>query len=100
MPLAEKAEAKQVEKNITKFRDFCRSHLIKNTVHKDYFDFAEPVSKIPSHRMLAIMRGFMEGFLRMNIAPEEEAALLKMEKQFITANNDAAEQVKQMRDLA
>lgn len=62
--------------------------------YKDYFDFSEPVSKIPSHRMLAIMRGFMEGFLRMNISPEEEIALLKIEKQYISAHNDAAEQVK------
>jgi len=62
--------------------------------YKDYFDFAEPVSKIPSHRMLAIMRGFMEGFLRMNIAPEEETALLKIEKQYIKADNEAADQVK------
>ncbi len=62
--------------------------------YKDYFDFSEPVSKIPSHRMLAIMRGFMEGFLRMNIAPEEEVALLKIEKQLVTADNEAAEQVK------
>ncbi|WP_118951032.1 Tex family protein [Taibaiella helva] len=62
--------------------------------YKDYFDFSEPVSKIPSHRMLAIMRGFMEGFLRMSIAPDEEAALPKIEKQFIKANNEAADQVK------
>jgi uncharacterized protein len=62
--------------------------------YKDYFDFTEPVSKIPSHRILAIMRGFMEGFLRMSIAPEEEAALLKIEKQFVKSGNDAAEQVK------
>lgn len=62
--------------------------------YKDYFDFSEPVSKIPSHRILAIMRGFMEGFLRMSIAPEEEVALAKIEKQFIKADNSAAEQVK------
>ncbi len=62
--------------------------------YKDYFDYAEPVSKIPSHRMLALMRGFMEGFLRMSIAPEEEMALLKIEKQFVKANNEAGEQVK------
>lgn len=62
--------------------------------YKDYFDFAEPVSKIPSHRMLAIMRGFMEGFLRMNISPEEEVALHKIEHQFVKANNEAAGQVK------
>jgi uncharacterized protein len=62
--------------------------------YKDYFEFSEPVSKIPSHRMLAIMRGFMEGFLRMSIAPDEETALMKIEKQYLIANNDAAEQVK------
>lgn len=43
--------------------------------YKDYFDFAEKIAKIPSHRILAVLRGFMEGFLRMNIAPEEEEAL-------------------------
>lgn len=62
--------------------------------YKDYFNFSEPVSKIPSHRMLAIMRGFMEGVLRMHIAPDEEAVLLRIEKQYLKANNLATEQVK------
>ena len=62
--------------------------------YKDYFEFSEPVSKIPSHRMLAIMRGFMEGFLRMTISPEEEIALLKIEDHFIKANNEAADHIK------
>lgn len=62
--------------------------------YKDYFDFSEPISKIPSHRILAIMRGFMEGILRMNIIPDEEHALTLLEKQFIKANNEAATQVK------
>ncbi len=43
--------------------------------YKDYFDFSELVNKVPSHRILAVFRGFMEGFLRMNIAPDEETAL-------------------------
>ncbi len=62
--------------------------------YKDYFDFSEPVSKIPSHRMLAILRGFMEGFLKMSIAPEEEVALLKIEDQFMKQGNASAEHVK------
>ena len=62
--------------------------------YKDYFDFDEPIAKIPSHRILAIMRGFMEGVLRMSIAPEEEIALLQIEKKKIVASNDAADQVK------
>ena len=61
--------------------------------YKDYFDFSEPVSKIPSHRMLAIMRGFMEGFLKMNIAPDEETALLRIEDQFIKVQNESADHV-------
>ena len=61
--------------------------------YKDYFDFSEPVSKIPSHRMLAILRGFTEGFLKMSISPGEEDALQIIEHQFIKANNDAALQV-------
>ncbi|MEO6682835.1 MAG: Tex family protein [Ginsengibacter sp.] len=61
---------------------------------KDYHDFSELISKIPSHRMLAIMRGFMEGFLRMTIAPEEEIALGMIEDQFVKSNNVAGDQVK------
>lgn len=62
--------------------------------YKDYFDFAEPVSKIPSHRMLAVMRGFMEGVLRMTIAPVEDDALAIIEREYIKANNPAADEVK------
>jgi protein Tex len=62
--------------------------------YKDYFEFSEPVSKIPSHRMLAIMRGFMEGVLRLTIAPLEEEALALIEEVFVKSNNEAGEQVK------
>lgn len=34
---------------------------------KDYFDYSEPVKRIPSHRYLAIMRGEKEGFLRIKV---------------------------------
>ena len=66
----------------------------KGIKYKDYFDFSEPISKIPSHRTLAVMRGFMEGVLRMVIAPAEEDAMILIEKVFVKADNAAAEQVK------
>jgi uncharacterized protein len=62
--------------------------------YKDYFEYSEPVSKVPSHRILAVMRGFMEGVLRMTISPAEEDALAIIEKQYLRVNNEAAEQVK------
>ncbi|QEC66023.1 RNA-binding transcriptional accessory protein [Panacibacter ginsenosidivorans] len=62
--------------------------------YKDYFDFSEPVSKIPSHRILAVLRGFLEGFLRISIAPVEEDALELLEKQYVKGMNASVDQIK------
>ena len=34
---------------------------------KDYFEFAEPFSSLPSHRILALLRGESEGILQLNL---------------------------------
>jgi len=63
--------------------------------YKDYFDFSEPIHKIPSHRILAVLRGFLEGFLRIGIMPLEEDALALIEKLYVTASlNSSVEQLK------
>ena len=62
--------------------------------YKDYFDFSEPVHKVPSHRILAVLRGFLEGFLRMAICPVEEDALYILEKDYVKALTPSTEHVK------
>ena len=61
---------------------------------KDYFDWNEPVGKIPSHRLLAIRRGETEGFLMLRITVEENSALALLEPLFVTGKGPAAEQVR------
>jgi len=71
---------------------FEREAIIRSTVkkgkdaegakYKDYFDFAEPLRKVPSHRLLALRRGQAEGILNVSIAPDEEAAIERLERQF------------------
>ncbi len=62
---------------------------------KDYFDFSEPVHKIPSHRILAVLRGFLEGYLRVEISPEEEDAQDIIDAAYVKGSlNPAVEQVK------
>ena len=61
---------------------------------KDYFDWNEPVGKIPSHRLLAIRRGETEGFLMLRITPPEESVLPMLEPLFVTGRGPAAEQVR------
>ena len=40
---------------------------------KDYFDFSEPLNKLPSHRILALFRGEKEEILDLQIEPEAQA---------------------------
>ena len=62
--------------------------------YKDYFDWQESVATAPSHRILAIRRGANEKILSLRIeAPIEQAIEIITEK-YITADNDAANQVK------
>lgn len=61
---------------------------------KDYFDFSEPVAKIPSHRMLAVLRGFLEGFLRMSIAPVEEDALEIIEQLYVKGLTPSSDHIR------
>ena len=41
---------------------------------KDYFDFSEPLTRLPSHRILAMFRGEKEEILDLQILPEPVAA--------------------------
>ncbi len=46
--------------------------------YRDYFNFQESLNRIPSHRLLAVFRGEEEGFLKLNIEPDEEIAIQKL----------------------
>jgi uncharacterized protein len=68
-------------------RKFQRSGLVSTKVVKAkkyeesaqkfelYFDWAEPVYKIPAHRLLAILRADNEGFIKFNVGIEKEEAI-------------------------
>src|SRR3954447_25591206 len=62
--------------------------------YKDYFDFSEPISKIPSHRILAVLRGFLEAYLRVSISPIEEDALEVIEKMYVKGMSYSPDVVK------
>ena len=60
---------------------------------KDYFDWQESLTNIPSHRFLAILRAEKEGFIRVKIAIDSERALQKMEDRIIRSQNECAAQI-------
>jgi protein Tex len=55
-----------------------------------YFDWAEPISKAPSHRLLAMLRAEAEGFVKLNVTIEKEEALDFIEENIIKNKNSDA----------
>ena len=61
--------------------------------YRDYFDWEEPVTAAPSHRILALRRGEKEGFLILRVIPPEADALDLLERLFIKGEGPASRQV-------
>lgn len=72
-------KAKEVDENAQKFRD--------------YFEWEESLVRIPSHRLLAILRAENEGFIKVKIEVDDDNALTKIEDRIIRSNNQCAEQI-------
>ncbi|MCG2430085.1 Tex family protein [Aequorivita xiaoshiensis] len=61
---------------------------------RDYFDWNEPLNRIPSHRLLAILRATSEGFIRNRVEIDDEIALSKIESRIVKSNDAASKQIK------
>ncbi len=61
--------------------------------YKDYYDFSQELSKIPSHRLLAIRRGEEEGFLRVGIEIDGEKAGDALERLYLKGLPESKAQV-------
>jgi len=56
---------------------------------RDYFEFSEPVRKVPSHRVLAMLRGRNEGILqlKLNADPDQDSAIRTSQYEGLIANH-------------
>ena len=55
----------------------------QKTKFEAYYDFKEPIKSIPSHRLLAALRGVRLGFLRMDLEVNEESLIAEMRARFV-----------------
>lgn len=61
--------------------------------YAQYCDWQENLNKIPSHRLLAMLRAENEGFVKISITAETQEALLIIEKAVIKSNNECADHI-------
>ena len=83
----------QYEKHAKVYGKVTKGNEQKGINFKDYFNYEEPLSKCPSHRVLAMFRGEKEGFLKLAIEPDEAISIQKIGYQFIKRNNDSSHQI-------
>lgn len=94
----EDAAARQTVRNIFAREAVISSKVIKGKEeegekYKDYFDFSAPLSRCPSHRILAVRRGESEGVLRVSISPDDEKCLDKLVPRYAKNHTEAADYV-------
>ena len=61
--------------------------------YRDYFEMSEKLARCSSHRLLAMRRAETEGFLRVNISPEDNHCLERLDRIFVKGENESAQQV-------
>jgi uncharacterized protein len=83
----------QFEKHAVVYTQIVKGKETTGIKYHDYFKYDEPLNRCPSHRLLAVFRGEEEGFLKLNIEPDEEISIQKLEYIFIKKNNDSSYQI-------
>ena len=63
--------------------------------YADYYEWQENISRISSHRLLAIMRGEEEGFLRMSISIDAADAAELLNRRFVKRFSPSREYIEQ-----
>ncbi len=94
----EDTNARQLVRNMFAREAVITSKVVKGKEeegekYRDYFDFSAPLSRCPSHRLLAIRRGEAEGFLRVSISPDDEKCLDRVVPRYAKNNSESADQV-------
>lgn len=74
------------------------SHVAKDKeeegkTYQSYFDWNEPLSKAPSHRVLALLRGSEEGFLKIKVEVDEAEAVAALQRMYVRNGSRKAAQI-------
>jgi len=59
----------------------------------NYFDSSEPIKRCPSHRLLAMLRGEKEGFLKLAVSVDEEKTIAALDHYFVKSKNESGLQM-------
>ncbi len=96
--VSENSTARDIVRNSFSREAMIYSHVMKGKEeagikYKDYYEWSEPLRKCPSHRLLAMRRGEKEGFLKVDITPQSEQPIERLNRLFVKGNTASSKQV-------
>ena len=62
----------------------------EKTAYEAYYDFSEPLSRIPNHRILAVNRGEKEKKLKVKVRTDADAAISQLERRILRGDGPFA----------
>ena len=97
--ITEDANAREQIRNLFKQKATIKSKVVRGKEEEgakfeDYFDWEESLAQCPSHRLLAMRRGEKEDFLFLDIKPPVDDAIDILNRIFVKAKNECANQIK------
>ena len=92
-PEARAEVRKMFEKQGTLRASVIKGKETEGSAYRDYFDWQEPLSKAPAHRVHAMLRAEREGVIRLAVRPEEEPAIEMLARRFVRGHSPAANHV-------
>jgi len=94
----EDTQARQITRRLFYREGIIQSSVVKGKEgggikYSNYFDWKDPVARVPSHRLLAMLRGENDGFLKITIRPSQDKALSFLHRRFVKGAGDSSAQV-------
>ena len=92
--ISDNAEYRKAIRSLTVRHGFLTSKQAKDedSVYAQYYDYSEPVHKVPGHRVLAINRGEKEEYLKVDITIDREIVLNYLSAAVLKPGNSPAKE--------
>jgi uncharacterized protein len=90
---ARNAVRRQFERYAKSVAKLVKSKKEEAIKYKDYFEFEKSLDRVQPHQLLAILRAEKEGFLKVNIEPEEYRPLESLDRMYLKGKNEAEDVV-------
>lgn len=89
--ISDNAEFRKVIRSMTRLRGSIESKkLADGPTYEQYYEYSEPLSKIPPHRVLALNRAEKEGVLKVTVDPPRDNIISYLEGEIIKEKSSPA----------